>query len=285
MSKGIICAAIAALYDKPEDHQIIIDEGLYGMEAEILEKGEDFWKIRMEYNYEGYVKKEAIFEGEWAEGKKLRVLKNQIDVMEKPGVTNVMLQTITRGGVLVKAPACAEDAELKPGWIRVLLADGRVGYTKESFVTDYIPLSFDKPQPAEGEDPKVWEMNLREKLVEAAMAYQGTAYRWGGKSPHGIDCSGLCSMAYLLNGIKIYRDAAIMPGFPMKEIPMDAMKRGDLVMFKGHVAMYLGGERKLYIHSTAKSGSDGVDINSFQPGDPVYRQDLHEGILEVASLF
>ena len=28
MSNGIICTAVAALYDKPEDHQIIIDEGL-----------------------------------------------------------------------------------------------------------------------------------------------------------------------------------------------------------------------------------------------------------------
>ncbi len=285
MSNGIICAAVAALYDKPEDHQVIIDEGLYGMEAEILEKGETYWKIRMEYNYTGYVRKDEIIEGEWPEGKKLRVLKNQIDVMEVPNVTSVLLQTITRGGVIVKAPACEADAELKPGWIRVLLADGREGFTKESFVTDYIPMSFEKPQPADGEDPEAWEADLRERVVEAAMAYQGTAYRWGGKSTHGIDCSGLCSMAYLLCGIKIYRDAAIKPGFPMKAIPVDKMKRGDLVMFKGHVAMYLGGERKLYLHSTAKSGSDGVTINSFVPGDELYRQDLHEGILEVASLF
>ena len=285
MSNGIICATVAALYDKPEDHQIIIDEGLYGMEAEILEKGEKFWKIRMEYNYEGYVRKEHILEGNWAEGKKLRVLKNQIAIMDKPDVTSVMLETVTRGGVIVKPPACEADAELKPGWIRVLLADGTEGFTKESFVTDYIPLSFEKPEPAEGEDPEEWETKLRESLVDAALGYQGTTYRWGGKSPQGIDCSGLCSMAYLLNGIKIYRDAAIKPGFPMKEIPVENMKRGDLVMFKGHVAMYLGGERKLYIHSTARSGSDGVTFNSFLPGDPIYRQDLHEGILEVASLF
>ena len=148
MSNGIICTAVAALYDKPEDHQIIIDEGLYGMEAEILEKGEKFWKIRMEYNYEGYVHENEIIEGEWPEGKKLRVLKNQIAIMDKPDVTSVMLQTVTRGGVIVKAPSCEADAELKPGWIRVLLADGTEGFTKESFVADYIPLSFEKPRVA-----------------------------------------------------------------------------------------------------------------------------------------
>lgn len=276
MSKGIIRVGIAALYAKPEEHQVIIDEGLYGMEAEILEKGESFWKIRMEYNYEGYVRKEEILEGAWPEGQKLRIVKNQIDVLEKQDVTSVLLQTMPRGSVLMKAEYCQEE-EQKPGWLKVQLVDGRIGFTKESFVAEYVPLRFEKPDVA--------EETLRDLLAQAAQAYEGTAYRWGGKSPQGIDCSGLCAMAYLINGIMIYRDAAIKPGFPIHQIPKEAMKKGDLVLFKGHVAMYLGGTRKLFIHSTAAPGSDGVVYNSFDPADPLYRQDLAEGILEVGSLF
>lgn len=276
MSKGIIQAGIAALYAKPEEHQVIIDEGLYGMEAEILEKGDAFWKIRMEYNYEGYVRKGQILEGTWPDGQKLRIVKNQIDVLEKQDVTSVLLQTMPRGSVLMKAEYCQEE-EQKPGWLKVQLVDGRIGFTKESFVADYVSLRFEKPDVA--------EETLRDLLAQAAQAYEGTAYRWGGKSPQGIDCSGLCAMAYLFNGIMIYRDAAIKPGFPIHQIPKEAMKKGDLVLFKGHVAMYLGGTRKLFIHSTATPGSDGVVYNSFDPADPLYRKDLAEGILEVGSLF
>ena len=49
--------------------------------------------------------------------------------------------------------------------------------------------------------------------------------------------------------------------------------------------MYLGGERKLYIHSTAKAGSDGVDINSLAENDPLFRKDLLESIEGIGSLF
>ena len=47
-------------------------------------------------------------------------------------------------------------------------------------------------------------------------------------------------MAYMLCGICIYRDANIVEGFPIHEIPRERMRRGDLLFFPGHVAVYLG---------------------------------------------
>ncbi|MCI5927120.1 MAG: C40 family peptidase [Pseudoflavonifractor capillosus] len=99
----------------------------------------------------------------------------------------------------------------------------------------------------------------------------------------GIDCSGLCSMAYLLCGVIIWRDAAIREGYPIRPIPRENMRPGDLLFFPGHVAMYLGDGR--YIHATARAGDDGVVINSLRPGHADYRVDLAGSLTAVGSIF
>ena len=90
-------------------------------------------------------------------------------------------------------------------------------------------------------------------------------------------------MAYLLCGIRIYRDAAIKPGFPIHAIPPAAMQEGDLLYFPGHIALYLGGG--LYIHSTGRAGDDGVTVNSLDADAPLYRADLPARLLAVGSYF
>ena len=120
-------------------------------------------------------------------------------------------------------------------------------------------------------------------VLQRALALMGTPYRWGGKTPAGIDCSGLCSMAYLLCGISIWRDSELKEGYPIHPAHVSDMRVGDLVYFPGHVALYLGNGE--YIHSTARAGDNGVVINSFYPDSPLYRPDLPKQITAVGSYF
>ena len=124
---------------------------------------------------------------------------------------------------------------------------------------------------------------FRISVCQTERQYLGTQYRWGGKTTRGLDCSGLVSMAYLQNGVLIYRDAKILDGWPVHEIAREAMKPGDLLYFPGHIALYLGGGK--YIHSTGAVTSGGVVVNSLDPKDARYRADLAENITAVGSIF
>lgn len=183
--------------------------------------------------------------------------RNCCDILSRPKVQGWILQSLTRGAVV------AVEGEAENGWQKTLLADGRGGYVQSSILGEH----YTSPCCTD-------EAELRRAIAEAAMLYQGTHYRWGGKSPLGIDCSGLASMAYMLCGILIYRDANIVEGFPIHEIPRERMQTGDLLFFPGHVAVYLGNGR--YCHSTGRAGDDGFTINSFNPNDSDFRADLAE---------
>lgn len=271
--KAIVNSPVCPLMSQPRQDCERADETLSGMVVDVLERTTaSYCKVRTHYRYEGYACVDDLIlsteKAEWWSGlpKKVVLYKNTCDVMAGPKVQSWQLVTLPRGAIV--SPVGAPEG----GWQRVILPDGEEGYLRASCLGDY----FDAP-------PDLPEDALRQRIVDTAMLYAGTHYRWGGKSPLGIDCSGLTSMAYLLNGILIYRDARIMDGFPLREIPREEMKAGDLLFFPGHVAMYMGDGR--YCHSTGRAGDDGFAINSLDPSAPDYRADLAEKITQVGSCF
>lgn len=110
---------------------------------------------------------------------------------------------------------------------------------------------------------------LRRRICDDALAYLGTPYRWGGRTPCGIDCSGLCFNAYALNGLVLWRDAFADRRY-VHEIGEKELLPGDLIYFKGHMALYIGdGE---YVHASASVGC--VTVNSLRKGSVIWREDL-----------
>ena len=259
---AIVIAPICPLHAEPSRESTLLDEALCGMVVEILDESAPGWyRVRTHYRYEGMVPGSCLVIGDdlvniWQSQPKQVVLhKNFCDVLSQPRVQGSRLATLPRGALV--SPVGQPDK----GWQLVRLADGRLGYVPAGILGAY------HTQPLSRE-----EGVLRKALTDAAMLYRGTHYRWGGKSPQGIDCSGLVSMAYLLCGIVIYRDADIREGFPIHEIPREQLQPGDLIFLPGHVMMHLGENR--YCHSTGRAGDDGFAVNSFDPGAPDYREDL-----------
>jgi cell wall-associated NlpC family hydrolase len=77
-------------------------------------------------------------------------------------------------------------------------------------------------------------------FVAMAERFVGTPYLWGGKSSFGIDCSGLVQVALDAAGIKAPRDSDMQERALGSVIPpsqWQALRRGDLMFWKGHVAI------------------------------------------------
>jgi gamma-D-glutamyl-L-lysine dipeptidyl-peptidase len=273
MAYALVNNTIASLMKETTKDSPLEDEALYGMKVELLENVIPGWyKIKTHYHYTGYVQEsDLLIDDEklewWEKAPKNVVIQAIADVLSMPKVQGHHLITLTRGAIV----AILDNAD-ENGWVKVSLCDGRIGFMKEKFLGEYITTWYIEEEEI-----------LRQNVVNTALSYFGTQYRWGGKSPIGIDCSGLCSMAYMINGVIIYRDANIVEGFPVHEIAYENMKPGDLLFFPGHVAMYIGDDK--YVHSTGKNGSDGVVINSLNPNDIDYREDLPKILKAVGSIF
>jgi cell wall-associated NlpC family hydrolase len=86
-------------------------------------------------------------------------------------------------------------------------------------------------------------------FVAVAERLLGAPYLWGGKTSLGIDCSGLVQIALQAAGIASPRDSSIQEKALGKASSLTDLKRGDLVFWKGHVA--IAHDDKTLIHANA----------------------------------
>lgn len=102
-----------------------------------------------------------------------------------------------------------------------------------------------------------------EMLTENAYMYLNAPYLWGGRSPYGIDCSGLTQMAYKLSGYKLKRDASQQADQGRIVNLLEESMPGDLAFFDNeeekivHTGMLLGNNK--IIHASGRVRIDSID--------------------------
>jgi len=91
-------------------------------------------------------------------------------------------------------------------------------------------------------------------FVAVAERFVGVPYLWGGKTSLGLDCSGLVQVALMASGVAAPRDTdmqerALGTARPGRRPGDLDLRRGDLVFWKGHVAIMRDAEQ--VVHANA----------------------------------
>lgn len=141
---------------------------------------------------------------------------------------------------------------------QVRYPDGRLGWVRKDQCLPVEEVFYRDPMP--------------ENLVRTSLTFNGIPYLWGGTSSKAIDCSGLISNVYFMNGIQLPRDADQQTHVGREittKFSAEGLEAGDLLFFGRkatetqeesvtHVAMYMGGGE--YIHSAGYR--ERVSVNS-----------------------
>lgn len=120
--------------------------------------------------------------------------------------------------------------------LRVVSAQGAFFETEHGF---FVPKPHLRPLNAPFKDP-----------VTVAQLHFGVPYLWGGNSALGIDCSGVVQAALMASGIACPGDSDMQEaGLGTALAPGTPVERGDLLFWKGHVAMAV--DQETMIHANA----------------------------------
>lgn len=220
--------SISPVREEAADSSEMVTQLLFGEVVDVLEQTEKWWKIRTYFdNYIG-----------WIDPKQVRKLTKKEVGRWLEGLTYQRDLTI-----LLQTP-----------WGKQLIFKG-----------SYIPF-VDCDSFLIGNDEFIYldkpSFNSSRDLIQLALEYNNTPYLWGGKTPFGIDCSGLTQMIFRFLDINLPRDASQQVEYG-SNIDFEDRLPGDLFFFKNdngkiiHVGIIKNEEE--IIHASGQVRTDQYD--------------------------
>ncbi|QED37054.1 NlpC/P60 family protein [Antarcticibacterium arcticum] len=226
MQYGICTLSIVPVRIQPNDASEMLTQLLYGENFKILEERGKWSRIRVAFDsYEGWVSNSQISKIEETYYEELLNSEQiySVDLIEFIAESSGNLTHIPLGAVLNHAK------------LSNLVFDGH----------------------------SVHGIGSKSRLIDTAILYLNTPFLWGGKTPFGIDSSGLTQMVYRLNGYCLHRDSAQQAKQGEALSFIEESEPGDLAFFDDadgniiHVGLIM--PDNYIIHADGKVRIDRID--------------------------
>lgn len=237
MKYGISILSVVPGREEASDKAELVTQLLFGDHYKIIDERVNWVKIRIAFDkYECWIDRKQVFE----------VSKEIFEEVETS-------REWTSCTDLVNIIQNANNNEMQP------IAMGSVlPFFKNKIIT-----IGSEHFAFEGNTAHSKETLSRSKILENALLYINAPYLWGGKSPFGIDCSGLTQMVYKIAGKKLPRDAYQQAEIGTTLSFVEEAEDGDLAFFDNdegsiiHVGILMN-ENEI-IHASGKVRIDKID--------------------------
>lgn len=215
--KRNVTACVASLHRQPSEQSAVDTQALFGELVSVFEQSDGWAWVQLCDGYVGYLPTSVL--GELDGQPTHRVLALRTFLYPGPDLKLPTRRYLGFGSSVRVAGSEGEYSEIAGGGF----VFSRHLVPIDSFETDFVAVA--------------------ERL-------QGVPYLWGGKSSLGIDCSGLVQLSLAACGIACPRDSDMQEaefGVALAIGPdLSGLKRGDLVFWKGHVAIMLDDTRMIH---------------------------------------
>ncbi len=239
-SFGISELSLIPIRKFPKEQSEMTTQILFGETFEILEKFENWIKIRISFdNYEGWMDKKMFL---------LISYDCFYEILENESKTKITRNAITK----------IYDKNNK--FITFLSAGSNLNFFDKKDLSFKIGKKKFFLKKAEN----FKNFKKRDEIVNTAKKFLNSPYLWGGRSIFGFDSSGFTQIVYKINKINIPRDAYQQINLEEK-IKFEEAKYGDLIFFQNknkkifHTGIMI--ENKKIIHCSGKVRIDKIDKN------------------------